>query len=202
MSLYPIMLDGASMSVLVVGGGTVAARKVRGLLDAGAYVRVVSPETVQEIRDLAGEGTLSLSAREYTSGDIGDALLVVAATNDPRVNAAVAKDAHRARRLVNVADKPDEGNFITAASHRAGDLVVSVYAGGVPGASVRIRDAIAERFGAAYADAVGALAALRTRLLSAGAADGWARARGELLDRDFCQSVESGGFVERVARWQ
>lgn len=91
---------------------------------------------------------------------------------------------------------------MTVASHRAGDVVVSVYAGGVPGAAARIRDAVAERVGPAYAEAVSALAALRTRLLADGATERWARAREELLGGDFCRLVESGGFLERVARWR
>ncbi len=202
MSAYPIVLDGEALRVLVVGGGGVAARKVRGLLAAGAGVRVVAPTAIQEIRDLAAQDRVVFTTREYTSGDIGEAMLVVAATNDRAVNARVAADARRARRLVNVADRPGEGNCATVASHRAGDVLVSVYAGGVPEAAARIRDAVAERIGPAFGGAVSALAALRTRLLDAGAADGWARARGELLDGDFCRSVESGGFLERVARWE
>ncbi len=202
MSAYPVVLQGETLRALVVGGGAVAARKVRGLLDAGAFVRVVAPAASREIHEFAGDGRVAYSAREYTSGDIDDAMLVVAATDDRVVNARVAADGRRARRLVNVADRPGEGNCATVASHRAGDVLVSVYAGGVPGAAARIRDAVAERFGPAYAEAVSSLAGLRTRLLAAGAVDTWARARGELLDSDFCRSVESGGFLERVARWR
>src|SRR5688572_10477426 len=160
MSGYPIVLDGASLRALVVGGGAVATRKVRGLLASGAAVRVVAPDIDLALRELAGSG-LAIEERPYRGEDIGDALFVVAATASRSVNARVAADARARGRLINVADAPEEGNCVTAAVHRAGDLLVAVSAGGVPAVAARVRDCIAARFGARYATAVERLSQLR-----------------------------------------
>ncbi|HUF25731.1 MAG TPA: bifunctional precorrin-2 dehydrogenase/sirohydrochlorin ferrochelatase [Gemmatimonadaceae bacterium] len=168
---YPLVLTGDGFEALVVGGGGVAARKVESLLAAGVRVRIVATRLGDRCRALvaaAGDGALSVTEREYRPEDVGDAMLVIAATDARKVNERVAADARRLRRLVNVVDRPDEGNCITPATHRAGPLTIAVSAGGVPGAAVRIRDAIAERFDGRYAAAVGALAALRQRLLGGG----------------------------------
>jgi siroheme synthase-like protein len=202
MSGYPVVLRGEALAALVVGGGAVALRKATALLAAGATVRIIAPEIAAELRALgAGAPRLSLVEREYLPGDVGDALLVIAATSDRAVNARIAADGRALHRLVNVADAPDEGNCVTAATHRAGDLVVAVSAGGVPTAAERIRDALARRFDARYAQAVGALAGVRGRLLAEGSAERWRAAREELVGPDFCESVESGDFPTRAARW-
>ena len=199
---YPLVLDGATLSAVVVGGGAVATRKVRALLDAGAAVRVVAPRMSAELRALAAASArLTLVERAYRPGDVGDATLVIAAADSRAVNRAVACDGRAARRLVNVADAPREGNCVTVAAHRAGDLLVAVFAGGVPGAAARVRDAIAARFDDRYARALRALGELRARLRAAGGGEAWRGAASQLVGDDFCASVESGTFAERVARW-
>jgi siroheme synthase-like protein len=201
--VYPVMLRGPEVEALVVGGGAVAERKTRSLLDGGARVRLVAPAIAGGLRTLAtASARLVLEERSYRSGDIGDALLVVAATNRREVNAQVAADARAATRLVNVADEPEQGNCVTPAVHRAGDLVVAVTAGMVPAAAVRVRDAIARRLDARYAGAVRALARLRDRLLIGNERAEWRRAMDSLVTADFCERVESGTFEGEVASWR
>lgn len=199
MSLLPVMLRGEAVRALVVGGGAVAARKAIALLDAGAAVRVVAPRLDERLR--AGHERLTLVERRFEAADLAGATLVVAATDHQPVNAEVARLAHERGVLVNVADDPDAGTFTTAAVHRAGRLVVAVGAGGVPTAAARVRDAIAERLDARYADAVERLAALRERMLGDGHGDRWREAAAELTGSDFAAAVESGLFAERVRRW-
>lgn len=199
MSLFPVMLRGEAVQALVVGGGAVAARKALALLDAGAAVRVVAPRVDERLR--AGHERLVVVERRFEAADLADATLVVAATDDAAVNAAVARLARERALLVNVADDPEAGTFTTAAVHRAGRLVVAVGAGGVPTAAARVRDAIAERMDARYADAVERLAGLRERLLGDGRSDRWREAAAELTGADFASAVESGLFAERVRRW-
>jgi siroheme synthase-like protein len=196
-----VVVEGSAVTALVVGGGAVAARKARALAEAGAPVRVVAVAVGEEVRTLATRLPVTLVEREYRAGDIADATLVVAATSSREVNARVAADAHRLRRLVNVVDSPAEGSFVTAAVHRAGDLVIAVSAGGVPGAAARIRDAIAERFDARYAAALASLLRLRRRAMDGGGAAAWRSEAQGLLGPDFCAAVESGAFAERVAAW-
>jgi siroheme synthase-like protein len=199
----PVVLRAERLSALVVGGGTVAARRAGALAEGGARVRIVAPEVCDELVQLAErERSVTIARRPYATGDLGDATLVIAATDDRAVNARVAGDALAAQRLVNVADAPEEGNCIVAAAHRAGDLVIGVAAGGVPGAAARVRDAIAARFDGRYADAVGRLGELRRRLLGAGGRDEWRRAAGELVSADFCDAVERGELAGRVSGWR
>ncbi|HET7188916.1 MAG TPA: bifunctional precorrin-2 dehydrogenase/sirohydrochlorin ferrochelatase [Gemmatimonadaceae bacterium] len=202
MSGFPILVEGSAIDVLVVGGGTVASRKAAVLLDAGARVRVVTPQVSDALRALAGAGRVVLIERRYERGDIGDAHLVVAATDDRDVNAAVTADAHAAARLVNVADAPADGSFATMATHRSGALVFGVSAGGVPGAAARIRDVIARRFDARYARALEALSSLRRTLLDRGAGAEWRARAAEVIDADFCERVENGMIGERVDAWR
>ena len=195
------MLDGASLRALVVGGGPVAARKTRALLAAGASVRVIAPSIDASLVEVEG-AQLSLIRREYESADIGDALLVIAATSSREVNARVAHDAKARGRLVNVADMPDEGNCTTAATHRAGDVVIAVSTGRVPGAAARIRDCIAQRFAEPYAAAVAELTALRSQFLASGDRDGWRRLLDTAVDQHFCEAVDRGELASRMAAWR
>ena len=202
MSGLPILVEGSALHALVVGGGTVASRKAAVLIDAGARVRIVAPVIAVAIRALADDARVDVVERRYERGDIGDAQLVVAATDDRAVNAAVAADARAAGRLVNVADVPSEGSFATMAMHRSGALVVGVSAAGVPGAAARIRDAIAARFDSRYARALAELSALRRTLLDRREGAAWRARATELFDEGFCDVVETDTISKRVASWR
>jgi len=198
----PILVEGAALAVLVVGGGPVAVRKAAVFAAAGASVRIIALEPSAAMRDLARATGLALLERAYERGDIGDAALVIAATSDRTTNALVAADARASARLVNVADAPDEGSFATMATHRAGALVVGVSAGGVPGAAARVRDAIARRFDERYAGALTSLATLRRSLLDRGASAQWRALAADVIDDAFIDSVESGTLDARVSGWR
>ena len=202
MSGVPILVEGAALTVLVVGGGAVAVRKAAAFAAAGASVRVVALEPAAAMRDLARVSGVALDERAYECGDIGDALLVIAATSDRATNAAIAADARAAMRLVNVADAPGEGSFATMATHRAGALVVGVTAGGVPGAAARVRDAIAHRFDGRYAGAFAELATLRRSLIERGASAEWRALAADVIDDAFTDTVESGTLDARVSAWR
>ena len=202
MSGVPILVDGTGLRVLIVGGGPVAARKVAAFLQAGARVRVVAPQATESIRALVGSTQVEWLARAYEPADLGDAQLVIAATDDRAVNAKVAADARAVHRLVNVADAPDEGSFTMLAVHRSGSLVVGVSAGGVPGAAARIRDAIARRFDARYASALELLGTLRRDSLARGDAKSWRDLSSGVIDEEFCDSVERGTIDRRVSTWR
>lgn len=203
MSELPLMLHGEAIEALIVGGGAVAARKARALLVSGAHVRVVATEIGAEVRALAGvHARLHLEERSYASGDVGNAQLVIAATSDRAMNRRVADDGHAAHRLVNVADDPARGNCRTTATHRAGELVIGISAGGVPNAAARIRDSLAMRFDDRYGHAVAALATLRRRLVDAGDSDTWHRAADSLIGDDFCTRVENGTLESEAEQWR
>jgi siroheme synthase-like protein len=198
----PILVEGTAIRALIVGGGAVASRKAAVLLEAGAHVRVVSPAVGDAMKAIVNAGRVELTQRRYEREDIGDAQLVVAATDDRAVNATVATDARASGRLVNVADRPAEGSFATMAMHRAGALVIGVSAGGVPGAAARIRDAIAARFDSRYSRALTEMASVRRALLDRGEGATWRTRSAELLDDGFCDAVERGEVEQQVATWR
>jgi siroheme synthase-like protein len=198
----PLLVEASGLRVLVVGGGAVAARKASAFCEAGANVRVVSPAAGDDILGLARDGKLALVSRVFAAGDVADAELVIAATSDRATNAAVAEEARAVRCLVNVADAPEDGHFVTMAAHRSGDLIVGVSAGGVPDAAKRIRDAIGARFDSRYARALAELATLRQRLLDRRERHRWHELVREIVGEDFCESVEQGGLEQRMAPWR
>ena len=201
MSGVPILVEASGLRVLIVGGGAVATRKARQLAQAGAVVRIVAPELDDELEELVVERGLVVDRRFYESADIGDAQLVIAATDDRIVNAGIARDADAESRLLNAADHSGDGNFAMMATHRRGPLTIGVSAGGVPAAALRIRDALAERFDARYGDALSDLGALRKRMIAGGDAHRWREKSPELIDDEFCENVEGGRLGERIAEW-
>jgi len=201
-SLYPLMLDGSALSAVIVGGGAVATRKASALVASGARVRVVAPAFAPELESLGRDSTIELVNALYSTEQLRDAQLVIAATNDEALNARIAADAKALGRLVNVASAPSEGNCVTPAVHRSGDVVVAVTAGGVPTAAARIRDDLARRLDGRYASAVKELSSLRRSLIDRDLRARWSSATAALLDEDFCERVESGRFDDAVSEWR
>jgi siroheme synthase-like protein len=198
---FPIALHGERVTAVVIGGGSVGTRKALALVEAGARVRVVSPDVTGDLAEAERGRRLSVVRESYRASQLDEATLVIAATDSREVNAQIAVDANSRGKLVNITDFPDEGNFHTMALHRSGDVTIAVTAGGVPGAAARIRDAIAERFDARYGRAVSALRGLRSRLI-AGGDQRWRDAAPKLIADDFCSSVEDGSFTEKVDTWR
>src|SRR6266487_2459328 len=149
---YLLALRLAGRRVVVAGGGTVAARRVPALLDAGAEVVIISPEISPALQDLAAAGRIRWAARGYTAGDCGGAWLVCACTDDSAVNAAVAAEADAAGIWCVRADDAAASRAWTPASGQAGDVRVGVLSGD-PRHSAGIRDALV---GALSSGAIGA----------------------------------------------
>lgn len=143
---YPIILTKpAHFPAVVIGGGNVGERKVRGLLAAGAPVRLISPTATTQLIAWAEEGRLVWERRTYQPGDLNGARLVFAATNDRAVNARIAAAAIAAGALCNVADNPTEGDFHVPAVHRSGGVTITVSStGSAPTRAAALRDAIAD----------------------------------------------------------
>jgi siroheme synthase-like protein len=196
-SVLPIGLRGEALTVLVVGGGKVGSRKAHAFLDAGARVRVVAP-TVDPSLLGDPDPSLQIAQREFRDTDLEGIDIAVVATDDPEVNARVARLSRERRTLCNRADEPADGTFETLAVHRAGSLAIGVSAGGAPAAAALIRDEIASRFDSRYGDAVGKLAALRSDLRGT---EGWSRLSAALSASDFCAAVESGTLLDRIGQW-
>jgi siroheme synthase-like protein len=139
---YPVVLDLHDVPVLVVGGGRVAARKAQGLAAAGAAVRLVAIEVSGHVdsTDVA-----EVHERAFAEHDLDDVRLVVTATGDADVDAAVAAAARRRGVWTNAADQPVDCDFILPAIARTGRLSVAVSTDGASPALAReLRNVIAE----------------------------------------------------------
>ena len=130
MALYPAYLNLKDRGCLVVGGGTVAERKGRTLLDYGACVTVVSPEMTSGLEKLVKTGQVAHIKRNYQPGDLDGFFLVVAATSDPVVNRNIYEEAEDSGILINSVDDPDNCNFFVPSSIRRGDFQVSISTSG------------------------------------------------------------------------
>ena len=137
---------------IVVGGGDIGLEKVEGLLACDADVTLVAPEAHPALVELSLEGSITWQRREYESGDLDGALIVIAATNDTDTNVRVFEDAENRAMLVNVVDVPPLCNFILPAIVRTGPLAVAIStAGASPALAKRMKREIGEQFGEPYA---------------------------------------------------
>ncbi len=141
---YLVGLDLAGRRVVVVGGGSVAQRRLGGLLAAGADVEVVAPEVTPSVEGMAAAGELRWTARAYRSGDLEGAWYVIACTDDATANAAVGAEAHRRRVFCVRADHAPAGSAVTPAVGRHDGLTVGVLAGRRPRRSAAVRTALVE----------------------------------------------------------
>ena len=130
--LYPLNIDLTGRRIVVVGGGTVAERKVRGILaaDAGPFISMIAPEATAGLRVLAEAGRIVWQCERYAHGMLTGAFLVYAATDAPAVNAAVAAEAEEIGALVNVIDDAARSDFQVPATLRRGDLLPTASTGG------------------------------------------------------------------------
>lgn len=160
--MYPIALDLREKLIVVVGGGTIADRKVRGLLAAGARVRVVAPAITEGIRDAARAGAIELRERGFMAGDLAGALLVYTATGVAAVDAAVVAEARAASILVDDTTGVAQSDFSTPLAHRVGPLTFAIDTGGSsPSFALRLLGEVRARFDSRYGRAAETLARAR-----------------------------------------
>lgn len=150
---YPIFVDLQNKPVLVVGGGSVAYRKVKTLLEHGAMVRIVSPQLIPELKALVDSVQCFWEGKEYSPTDIRDAALVFSCTDREEVNAEVSRNAQESFRLINVVDDPDKCTFIVPSILKQGDLTIAVSTGGSsPIVARQIRAELEKQYGEAFKD--------------------------------------------------
>jgi precorrin-2 dehydrogenase / sirohydrochlorin ferrochelatase len=141
MGLYPIFLKLDSVPCVVVGGGVVAERKVRSLLDAQARVTVVSPEVTSGIGTLAEAKRIFWLKRSYARGDLEGSRLAIAATDSREVNRLVFEEATERGIPVNSVDDPENSSFFVPAVARTGSLMLAVSTSGIaPYAARRLKE--------------------------------------------------------------
>lgn len=151
---FPIHINIEYKTVVIVGGGHVATQKVASLLPAKASIVVVSPTLHDTLLPLAQAGHITWREKAFEARDLDDASLIIAATNDTKVNEAV-QEAAQHWQLINRADAQGESDFITPATVRRGPLVLTVSTSGAsPSLARKIKEDLAEQFDAVYEDYV------------------------------------------------
>ncbi|MCX7817412.1 MAG: bifunctional precorrin-2 dehydrogenase/sirohydrochlorin ferrochelatase [Syntrophales bacterium] len=167
MKFYPIFVNVKDRLCTVVGGGEVAERKVKRLLECGARVVVVSSEITEGLAKLRDAGLITHISEEYRSSHIKGSFLVIGATNRRETNKKISADCRRENVLVNIVDSPDECDFIVPSVLTRGDLTVAISTGGrSPALARRIREELETTFGEEYAVLSEILGRLRVRVKS------------------------------------
>lgn len=202
MELYPVNIKLHKRRCAVIGGGAVAERKVKALLEAGAEVNVISPVLTPGISGLQEDCRLSWLPRAYQTGDLENFFFVFCATDDPGINRQAAQDAKAAGALVNCVDDPELSDFYVPAHIAHGDLLLTVSTGGgSPALARRLREELAARYGAEYGHYLDLVAKLRIEMkerlaTSKERENFWRRA----IDQETLDLLKQGRFTEAEER--
>lgn len=200
MGYYPIFVELEGRRVLVVGGGAVAAQKMRNLHSAGPSITVIAPELKEEMREYHAEAQFSWTERGYESGDVDGYDLVMVATDDGLVNRQVSSEARERRIWVNAADDIPNCDFILPSMVRRGSLVLCASTGGgSPALARRVRETLEDVFEPWWADLAELLKAVRNETRERKvmfAPDTWK----EAMDVTFIDLVRKGKFAEAQTR--
>jgi len=177
---YPLMLNLKGKKCVVVGGGHVALRKVKMLLDCGADITVISPKPHLGMTKLSEKKAIRLIHRDYKVGDLMDATLAVASTDVKEINRTVAHEAKRLGILVNVVDDPRLSSFILPSFFRRGNLTIAVSSGGTsPALARKIRSNLEKSLGKEYATLLSLISEVRSAI----------KERGYVVDGEMWQEV-------------
>lgn len=127
---FPMFVDLSDKKVVVAGAGTIAKRRIRTLIDFTDHLVVIAPEVNKELKDLEAEGKLTILRKNYEREDIYDAALVIAATNDKKVNQDIYSACKCLGILVNVCNDKNKCDFYFPGIISDEDLVVGISASG------------------------------------------------------------------------
>ncbi|WP_027364221.1 precorrin-2 dehydrogenase/sirohydrochlorin ferrochelatase family protein [Desulfotruncus alcoholivorax] len=167
MKHYPLFLDIKGKKCLVIGGGSVAERKVRSLLAYGAKVHVTSTKLNAALQEMVASGQVVYSGTSYRPAELDDACLVFCATNDQAVNSAVAKDCAGKNIPVNVVDQPSLCTFIVPSTVARGDLQLAISTGGKsPGMARALREKLEADFGPQFQEFIDYIGNIRNLVIS------------------------------------
>lgn len=198
MALYPINLKITDRLCVVVGGGSVAFRKVKSLLNCGCVVRIVSPYVEEGLKEIILKQQVEWFEREYVEGDLQSAFLVFATTNNPDVQKQVKEEACKYKVLINSADDPGSCDFHVPAHFRRGKMLVTVSTGGgSPALSKQIREWLEGEIGQEYEAVVDFLAMVREAVVCRdGDSSGHKELFESLLKFDIVGLIRSGNWFD------
>lgn len=166
MAFFPLFISLDELPCLVVGGGKVALRKVKTLLEYGAKVTVVAPRMESAFEHMEG---VKIRKREFQETDLQGMQIVFAATSDQECNRYVSELCRKQKIFVNVADVPEECDFFFPALVRRKDVVVGISTGGKsPAVAKKIREELDGHLPHSLGDFVEEVGDLRTKIMDNG----------------------------------
>jgi precorrin-2 dehydrogenase/sirohydrochlorin ferrochelatase len=197
MGYLPIFIDLSERPCVVIGGGEIAERKTRSLIEAGASVVIISPAITAGLAAMSGAGTIQHLARRYRHGDLADAFLAFDATGDGATARAAAAEASARGVPINVADVPELCDFISPAVVQRGGLQIAISTGGAsPALARKIREDLEGLFGPEYELIISLLERTR-RWLRLQESDAGTRARLQdtLVRSELLECLKRGDFA-------
>ncbi|MDI6777389.1 MAG: bifunctional precorrin-2 dehydrogenase/sirohydrochlorin ferrochelatase [Syntrophales bacterium] len=169
MKYYPICLQVTDKKCIVVGGGEVAERKVKRLVECGARVVVVGKILTPFLKAMTGEGRIEHIDADYDEAYIHDAFLVIGATDRDEVNERICGEARERKILVNIVDDPARCDFILPSLFQRGDLLLAISTGGKsPALARKLREELEGHYGPEYATLLTILGKLREKIVVGG----------------------------------
>ena len=161
---YPIMIDLKGKKIPVVGGGKVAYRKVLNFLEFGYKVQAISLEFIEEFNCINKK--VDFIYAKYNESYIEDSFLVIAATNNKKVNENIGIFCKEKGKLVNVVDNPSLSNFIVPSVLKRGDLIIGVSTSGKsPSLAAKIKKNLESTYDDSYEEYVNLLGSIRNEIL-------------------------------------
>lgn len=166
---YPIFLNIKDKKCVVIGGGNVACRKIRALLECGAKVTVISPDFSKNLLKISRQKSIKLIKRSYRKEDIRGATLVIAATDNIEVNRKISEDSKKQGAIVNIVDDMEGSDYIVPSFFRRGSLTIAVSTGGKsPFLAKKIKEMLEDSFGKEYGLLVNLIGNIRTQMRKTG----------------------------------
>lgn len=165
---YPLFIDLRGRSCLVIGGGGVGERKIRGLLRCGADIRLVARQRTPWLENACSNGDVRFVGEEYSKAQLIGIVLVFAATSDPELNRRIRDDALEFGVWCNMATDPELGSFIVPSLVERGPLSIAISTAGLsPAIAKSLRLRLENEFGAEWDFFIQLLGALRKSIISA-----------------------------------
>lgn len=162
--LYPINLELDDMRITIIGGGNVSYRKCKNFLDFGKSVRVVSPEFIDQFKNIKND--IELIYDTYKQEYIKDSFIVIAATNNKELNKNIGIYCKSVGKLVNVVDNITLSNYTVPSYLKRGDLLLSVSTNGKsPSLSSKIKKELEEKYDDSYEEYLNILGEIREKVI-------------------------------------
>ena len=166
MSKYPIFLELTGKKVVVIGGGSVAAEKVKKLLTSGAELTILAANISPNLTEICKNTKSTLIENQYTKSHLTNAVLVIAATDDQPLNEQIYKDCRSLNILCNIVDNPKLCDFFVPAIAQKGDLQIAISTNGkCPAYAALIRKKIEQMCTEDHAKFLDELELIRQRLI-------------------------------------